>query len=146
MPFPILSSLIALPLVGAFLLLLVRDEEHSEQTIRAIALVVSGLVFAETLLLWSRFDAASPEFQFTERLAWIPSFGITYFVGVDGISLLLVVLTGFLTPIALLSSWESVHNRVKAFSIFILLLESAMIGVFVSLDLFLFYVRWPGAC
>ena len=65
MPFPILSSLIALPLVGAFVLLFVRDEEHSEHTIRAVALVVSGLVFAETLLLWSRFDAVSPEFQFT---------------------------------------------------------------------------------
>jgi NADH-quinone oxidoreductase subunit M len=142
MHFPILSSLVALPLVGAFLVLLVRDEEHNEQTIRAIALVVSGLVFAETLLLWSRFDALSPEFQFTERHAWMPSFGISYFVGVDGISLLLVVLTGFLTPIALLGSWESVHERVKAFSMFILVLESAMIGVFVSLDLFLFYVFW----
>ena len=142
MHFPILSSLVALPIVGAFLLLLVRDEEHHERTIRAIALVVSVLVFAETLLLWSQFDAASDGFQFTERHAWIPSFGISYFVGVDGISLLLLVLTGFLTPIALLGSWESVHNRVRAFSMFILLLESAMIGVFVSLDLFLFYVFW----
>jgi NADH-quinone oxidoreductase subunit M len=99
-------------------------------------------VFAETLLLWSRFNAALPDFQFVERHDWIPAFGISYFVGVDGISLLLVVLTGFLTPIALLGSWESVHKRVRAFSMFILLLESAMIGVFVSLDLFLFYVFW----
>jgi NADH-quinone oxidoreductase subunit M len=142
MPFPILTSLIVLPIVGALLLLFVRDEEHSEKTIRAIALIVSGLVFAETLLLWSRFNAVSADFQFVERHTWIPSFGISYFVGVDGISLLLVVLTGFLTPIALLGSWESVHTRVKAFSIVILLLESAMIGVFVSLDLFLFYVFW----
>jgi NADH-quinone oxidoreductase subunit M len=142
MPFPILTSLVVLPIAGAFLLLFVRDEEHSEKTIRAIALIVSGLVFAETLLLWSRFNAASADFQFIERHTWIPSFGISYFVGVDGISLLLVVLTGFLTPIALLGSWESVHARVKAFSIVILLLESAMIGVFVSLDLFLFYVFW----
>jgi NADH-quinone oxidoreductase subunit M len=142
MHFPILSTLIALPIVGAFLLLFVRDEEHSEKTIRAIALTVSGLVFLETLLLWSRFDPASADFQFIERHDWIPSFGISYLLGVDGISLLLVVLTGFLTPIALLGSWESVHKRVKAFSIFILLLESAMIGVFLSLDLFLFYVFW----
>ncbi len=142
MHFPILSTLIALPIVGALLLLFVRDDEQSEGTIRAVALTVSGLVFAETLLLWSRFDAVSPEFQFIERHDWIPSFGISYLVGVDGISLLLVVLTGFLTPIALLGSWESVHKRVKAFSMFILLLESAMIGVFVSLDLFLFYVFW----
>src|SRR5512134_3507359 len=77
-----------------------------------------------------------------ERTPWIPAFGIDYYVGVDGISLLLVVLTGFLTPIALLSSWESVEKKVKEFSIFILALEAAMIGVFISLDLFLFYVFW----
>ena len=82
------------------------------------------------------------EFQFVERVPWIPAFGIDYYVGVDGISLLLVVLTGFLTPIALLSSWEGIEKKVKEFSIFILALEAAMIGVFVSLDLFLFYVFW----
>jgi len=142
MPFPILTSIVALPVVGAAALLLVRDEEANERLVRNIALIVSILVFAETLLLWSRFNAASPDFQFVERHAWIPSFGISYFVGVDGISLLLVVLTGFLTPIALLSSWDSVHKRTKAFSIFVLLLESAMMGVFISLDLFLFYVFW----
>src|SRR6266436_10197618 len=143
MHFPILTSLIALPVAGAILLLFVRgDEEQSAPFARKIALTVSLLVFAETLLLWTRFDAASADFQFVERHAWIPSFGIEYFVGVDGISLLLLVLTAFLTPLALLSSWESVHEKTKAFCIFVLLLESAMIGVFVSLDLFLFYVFW----
>ncbi len=142
MPFPILTSLIALPIVGAILLLAVPADERSDGTVRAVALTVSGLVFLETLLLWSRFNPGSAEFQFVERHAWIPAFGISYFVGVDGISLLLVVLTAFLTPLALLSSWQSVHQKVKAFAIFILLLESAMIGVFVSLDLFLFYVFW----
>jgi NADH-quinone oxidoreductase subunit M len=143
MTFPILTSLVALPIVGALLLLLVRgDEEHSAPTARALALVVSGLVFAETLLLWSRFDASSAEFQFVERHAWIPAFGIDYFVGVDGISLLLLVLTGFLTPLALLGSWSSVYKNTRAFCMFVLLLESAMMGVFVSLDLFLFYVFW----
>jgi NADH-quinone oxidoreductase subunit M len=142
MSFPILSSLIVLPLIGALFLLAVPDDEKQERTVRAMALVVSLLVFAETLLLWSRFDAASADFQFLERHAWIPSFGISYFVGVDGISLLLVVLTGFLTPLALLGSWESVHHKLKAFCIVVLVLESAMIGVFVSLDLFLFYVFW----
>ena len=72
----------------------------------------------------------------------MPEFGIQYYIGVDGISLLLIVLTGFLTPLALLSSWESVHKSVKAFSFFILALETAMLGVFVSIDLFLFYVFW----
>jgi NADH-quinone oxidoreductase subunit M len=142
MHFPILTSLVVLPIVGALVLLFVPNDEHGDGTVRAVALVVSLLVFAETLLLWYHFNAASAEFQFIERHAWIPSFGISYFVGVDGISLLLVVLTGFLTPIALLGSWESVHKRTKAFAIFVLLLEAAMIGVFISLDLFLFYVFW----
>ena len=143
MHFPILTSLIALPIVGAILLFFVRgDDEQSAPFVRKIALTVSLLVFAETLLLWSRFDAASADFQFVERYAWIPSFGIEYFVGVDGISLLLLVLTGFLTPLALLSSWESVHKKTRAFCGVVLLLESAMMGVFVSLDLFLFYIFW----
>jgi len=142
MAFPILTSLIALPVAGALLLLLVRDDEKNEPLVRNIALVVSTLVFLETLLLWSRFNPASADFQFIERYAWMPAFGIEYFVGVDGISLLLIVLTGFLTPIALLCSWESVHKKLKMFCVFVLLLESAMIGVFVSLDLFLFYVFW----
>ena len=115
MTFPILTSLIALPLAGAILLLFVRDDEHNEVLIRSIALVVSVLVFAETLLLWSRFNPASADFQFIERHAWIPDFGISYFVGVDGISLLLLVLTGFLTPLALLGSWESIHRNTRAF-------------------------------
>src|SRR3954466_5118245 len=139
---PIVTSLIVLPLVGALLLFLVRDDEANEPLIRNIALVISLLVFAETLLLWSRFVPGSPEFQFIERRAWIPAFGITYAVGVDGISLLLIVLTGFLTPIALLCSWESVHKKTRAFCMALLLLEAAMIGVFVSIDLFLFYVFW----
>jgi NADH-quinone oxidoreductase subunit M len=140
--FPILSSIVALPVVGAVLLLFVRDDDHNERLVRNVALIVSVLVFAETLLLWTRFAAGSSEFQFVERYDWMPAFGISYFVGVDGISLLLLVLTGFLTPLALLSSWESVHKKTKAFCIFVLLLEAAMMGVFVSLDLFLFYVFW----
>jgi NADH-quinone oxidoreductase subunit M len=142
MTFPILTTLIGLPVLGAIVLALVPDDESNGKLIQPIALIVSVLVFAETLLLWSRFNPGSGEFQFTERYSWIPAFGISYFVGVDGISLFLLVLTGFLTPLALLSSWDAVHHKVKAFCVFVLLLESAMIGVFVSLDLFLFYVFW----
>src|SRR5438132_8366292 len=123
MSFPILTSLIALPIAGAILLFFINDDERSAPTIRNVALIASGLVFAETLLLWSRFNASSAEFQFVERHQWMPAFGVEYYVGVDGISLLLLVLTAFLTPIALLSSWESVHTRLKAFCMFILLLE-----------------------
>jgi NADH-quinone oxidoreductase subunit M len=139
----VLSISVALPLVGALLLLLIpASGGRNNGALRWLALAVSLATFGVTLALWAGFDATSPEFQFVERRAWIPAFGIDYYVGIDGISLLLVVLTGFLTPIALLSSWESVERNVKAFSIFVLLLEAAMIGVFVSLDLFLFYVFW----
>ena len=143
MTLPILTSIIALPVIGAVILLFInnRDEQRSG-LIRWVAFISSLVIFALTLLLWARFDAASPEFQFVERVQWIPAFGIDYYVGVDGISLLLVVLTGFLTPVALLSSWESIERKVKEFSIFVLVLEAAMIGVFLSLDLFLFYVFW----
>ena len=132
-----------MPLVGAVLLLLIgnRDEQRAG-LIRQIALVWSLVVFVLTLVLWAKFDPRSADFQMVERISWIPAFGIDYYIGVDGISLLLVVLTGFLTPIALLSSWHSVEKKTKEFSFFILALESAMIGVFLSLDLFLFYVFW----
>src|SRR5690242_6486227 len=122
MPFPILSSLVALPILASLLLLFMKDEGEQAALVRQVALIASVLVFAETLLLWTRFDAGSPEFQFVERHEWIPAFGISYFVGVDGISLLLVVLTGFLTPLALLCSWNSVQRRTRTFCIFVLLL------------------------
>jgi NADH-quinone oxidoreductase subunit M len=139
----LLTTTVALPIVGALLLLLIPNRDgRNDGMVRWLALAVSIVVFGVTLALWAGFDASSPEFQFVERRAWIPAFGIDYYIGIDGISLLLIVLTAFLTPIALLSSWESIERKVKEFSIFLLLLESAMIGVFVSLDLFLFYVFW----
>jgi NADH-quinone oxidoreductase subunit M len=140
---PILSLLIFVPLAGALLLLLVDNrEERRDAFVRAFTLGVSLVEFALAIVMWARFDPTSADFQFVERTPWIPAFGIDYAVGVDGISLLLVELTAFLTPIALLSSWGSIHKRVKAFSIFMLALESAMVGVFLSLDLFLFYIFW----
>ncbi len=137
---PLLTLIVLLPLAGALVIAFLDGARAA--VVRSVALGASLLAFAATLLLWLRFDPASAEFQLVERHAWIPAFGIHYFVGVDGISLFLVVLTGFLTPLALLSSWESVRDRVKAFSMLLLALESAMLGVFVSLDLFLFYVFW----
>src|SRR5215212_1464719 len=143
MTFPILSSIVALPLAAALLLLFIPNRDGSRDGfVRQVAVVASLAVFGLTLLLWAKFDPSSADFQMVERVAWIPAFGIDYFVGVDGISLLLIVLTGFLTPVALLSSWQSVTKKVKEFSLFILALEAAMIGVFISLDLFLFYVFW----
>jgi NADH-quinone oxidoreductase subunit M len=143
MTFPILSTIVALPLAVAVLVLLVPNRDGARDGfVRQLALLGSLVTFALTLLLWARFDASAADFQMVERVAWIPAFGIDYYVGVDGISLLLIVLTGFLTPVALLSSWGSVTKKVKEFSFFILALEAAMIGVFVALDLFLFYVFW----
>jgi len=140
-----LSIIVFLPLVGAVLVLLAGgrgDRPDREPLVRNLALAVSLATFAATLWLWARFDPSSGDYQFVEQHAWIPAFGIQYFIGVDGISLFLIVLTGFLTPLALLSSWESVHKSVRNFSFFMLALETAMLGVFVSIDLFLFYVFW----
>ncbi len=131
------------PIAGALLLLFIGNADgRRDGLIRWLTLGISLVVFAVTVALWVWFDPSSASFQFVERRPWIPAFGIDYYLGVDGISLLLVVLTGFLTPIALLSSWGSIERKVKEFSIFMLALEAAMIGVFVSLDLFLFYVFW----
>jgi NADH-quinone oxidoreductase subunit M len=139
----LLSFIVAVPILGALVLAIIPNPLGSRNgLVRALAVVVTVAVFALTLVAWGRYSSDVAGYQLTERIPWIPSFGIAYSVGLDGISLLLVVLTAFLTPIALLSSWESVDRRVKEFSIFILLLEAAMIGVFVSLDLFLFYVFW----
>ncbi len=140
-----LSAIVFLPLAGAVLVLLAGgrgDRPDREPLVRALALAASLVTFAATLYLWWRFDPLNADFQFIENRAWLPRFGIAYHLGVDGISLFLVVLTGFLTPLALMSSWQSVHKSVRMFSFFLLALETAMLGVFVSLDLFLFYVFW----
>ena len=137
----LLTTIVFLPLAGALLVLLAGgrgDRPEREGTVRAVALGVSLVAFAATLFLWWRFNPADPGFQFVENRQWLPQFGISYHLGVDGISLFLIVLTGFLTPLSLLCSWESTHQNVKLFSFFLLALESAMLGVFVSIDLFLF--------
>jgi NADH-quinone oxidoreductase subunit M len=126
----VLTLLVLVPLAGVALIGMIGRER--EALIHRVAFAVSLAVFALTVFVWSRFDGSSADFQFVERHAWIPAFGIDYFVGVDGISLFLIVLTGFLTPLALLSSWESIHSRVKAFAMFVLALEAAMVGVFCS--------------
>jgi len=135
-----LTLLVLLPLVGGLLVLLLGKDR--DRLVRQVALSISLVTFLASLWLWSGFDASSADFQFVERYTWLPDFGISYHVGMDGITLWLVLLTTFLTPIGLLCSWESVEQRVREFSFFMLLLEAAMIGVFISLDLFLFYLFW----
>ncbi len=143
MSFPLLSLTVFTPLVGALLLLAVPNRNgERDGLVRNLALGISIVAFALTLLVWRAFDGTSADFQLVERVPWIPAFGIDYHLGVDGISLWLVVLTGFLTPLALLSSWHGVDRKVKEFSFFVLALEAGMLGVFVTLDLFLFYIFW----
>jgi NADH-quinone oxidoreductase subunit M len=135
----LLSVITFLPLLSVAALLMLRSEDHV--WIRRIALAASLAEFAVSLLLLRGFDSANPDYQFAEFHGWIGE-AIHYHLGVDGISLFLVLLTTFLTPIAILCSWESIRENVKGFFVSLLVIETAMIGVFVSLDLFLFFVFW----
>ena len=137
---PILSTVTFLPLVGVFLILLIRDDsESARRNIRYIALMTTIVTFLISLLIWVGFDSADPGFQMVEKTGWLDS-GISYHMGVDGISMLFVILTTFLMPLCILASWESVEKRVKEYMVSFLLLETLMIGVFCALDIVLFYV------
>jgi NADH-quinone oxidoreductase subunit M len=138
----LLTAVTFLPLLGALALVLVPRDEAGQH--RALAFAVSLATFLVSLGLWFGFDSApnAPEFQFEQNLPWIRSVGIGYHVGLDGVALLLVMLTTVLTPIVILSAWKAIQERVKEFMIALLVLETAMIGTFAALDLILFYVFW----
>ena len=136
----LLSVVTFLPAVGAVALALVP--RRLEGVHRAGALLVAVATLAVSIPLWTGFVGDSADFQFEEVFRWLPSLGVSYHVGIDGISLLLVLLTTFLTPVALASAWYAIEDRTKEFVITMLLLETGMLGVFVSLDLFLFFVFW----
>jgi NADH-quinone oxidoreductase subunit M len=136
----LLSFIVFFPLLGAFSLWLLK--EKNTQLGKWIALGFSLVNFLASLYLLAGFSSSGPDFQFEEKVAWIPSLGINFHLGVDGISLFLVLLTTFLSPLAVLSSWTAIQTRVKSYYLLMLLLETGMIGVFVALDLILFYVFW----
>jgi len=136
----ILSAVTFLPVLGAALIFLLP--RRWEGLVKVTALGTSLVSFAVSVPLYTRFDASLSDYQFVEQRAWMPTLGVSYHLGVDGISLLLVLLTTFLMPLVLLSSWHSIERRWKEFAITMLLLETGMLGVFVALDLFLFYVFW----
>ena len=143
--FPILSLLTFLPLAGVFFILLVRGSEARVSiNARRVALYTSLFNFILSLYLLFNFDGSSAAFQFVEKAEWFPSFNIHYHMGIDGISLFFVVLAAFLTPICILSSWNSITKRVKEYMIAFLVLESFMIGTFCALDGVLFYVFFEG--
>ncbi len=140
----ILSGLTFLPLVGAAFILTQRDDSASSlRNIRWASLLTTLVVFALSLVVWSRFDSSSAAFQLLEEKTWFGS-GLVYKLGVDGFSLPFVLLTTFLMPFAILASWESVTHRVKEYMIAFLVLETLMIGVFCALDLVLFYLFFEG--
>jgi NADH-quinone oxidoreductase subunit M len=139
----LLSVITFLPLVGALVLLLPAfGRKERENAVRFVANGFGIAGFLVSLPLWFGFDREAAGFQFVERAAWIPSIGVQYLLGVDGISALLILLTTLLGAIAILSSWTAVTERVRAYYVFLLLLQTGMIGVFCALDMFLFYVFW----
>jgi NADH-quinone oxidoreductase subunit M len=139
-----LSVVTFMPLVGVLIILFVLgDDETAKNNARRAALFTSASTFAVSLLIWFYFDKNNPGFQFVEKYEWLGG-GFSYHMGVDGISMLFVILTTFVTPLAILASWESVQERVKEYMIAFLVLETLMIGVFCALDLLLFYLFFEG--
>jgi NADH-quinone oxidoreductase subunit M len=140
----LLSIATFLPLVGAILILLMAPASKAGDTMaRQISLFTTALTFVVTLVLWAQFDPAAAGFQFEEKYPWLGG-NINYHLGVDGISLPFVILTAFLMPLCILASWTSIETRVKEYMIAFLVLETLMIGVFVALDLVLFYLFFEG--
>jgi NADH-quinone oxidoreductase subunit M len=139
--FPILSLVTFLPLVGVLFILAARGtEEQVARNARWGALWTSLATFVISLLLWLNFDPTTADFQFVEKIEWLPAFDISYHMGIDGISLFFVILSTFLTPICVLASWRAITVRVKEYMIAFLVLETFMIGTFVALDFLIFYI------
>ena len=144
--FPILSLVTFLPLAGALFILTIRDQDPKliARNARYVALWASGITFLLSLYLWFNFDVSTSAFQFVEKAEWMPIIGLTYHLGVDGISVLFVMLTTLLTPICILASWEAITERIKEYMISFLILETLMIGMFCALDLIVFYIFFEG--
>src|SRR4030065_529606 len=138
--YPILSTVIFLPVVGALLLLFMR--RSWELLTKWVALGTSIATFLLSVPLFTNFDKSTHKMQFAERHSWIPDWNINYFIGVDGISVLFILLSTLIAILCVLISWEAIKTKVKEFYISILLTTSFMLGVFCSLDFFLFYLFW----
>jgi len=138
--FPILSTILFTPAVGAILLLFISRRQ--ENLIRWIANLFAFAGFLISLPLWWYYDPANSQYQLVERIPWIPSIGADYFLGVDGFSTLMILLTTLMGCIAVLSSWTAITERVKEYYVFLLVLQSGMLGAFLSLDFLLFFLFW----
>ncbi len=137
--FPLLSTIAYLPLLGALIILFIPHV--SQATARIVALLAALGSFVLSIILLFTFDHTA-EFQFREEFDWLPALGVSYFMAVDGIAVLLIALTTFFSLIAIVWSWDTVNNRTREYYIALLLLETGMLGVFMALDLFLFYIFW----
>jgi NADH-quinone oxidoreductase subunit M len=136
----LLSIILFTPLAGALILLLINKQ--NDNAIRWVANIVAFIGFVISVPLWFRYQPSGADFQFVERAPWIPSIGAEYFLGVDGLSTLLILLTTMMGFIAILSSWTAITERVKEYYIFLLLLQTGMLGAFMSLDFLLFFLFW----
>lgn len=142
---PVLSLVTFLPLIGSGVIFTIRGEETLvTRNARNVALLTSVVTFLLSLTLWVNFDSTTAEFQFVEKAPWLSEPSADYYMGVDGISILFVLLATFLTPICILSSWQAVTIRVKEYMIAFLVLETMMVGMFCALDLILFYIFFEG--
>jgi len=142
---PILSLLTFLPLVGALFIFSIRgDNETVALNARSVALWTTGINFFLSLYIWFNFDPSTADFQFVEKVEWMPVLGLQYHMGIDGISMLFVLLTTLLSPICILASWEAIQTRVKEYMISFLILETLMVGMFCALDLMVFYIYFEG--
>ena len=137
---PIISATIFLPLIGSLIIFLIKEDETTSNNIKWAALWTSIGTFVLSCLIWFQFDHSTSQYQLVEKYKWFNDFNFYYHVGVDGISLFMILLSTFLTPFCILASWENIKTRIKEYMIAFLFLETVMIGMFCSIDILLFYV------
>ena len=144
MNFPILSAIIFIPLIGAFFIFVTKGEQKNvERNSKYVAIFTSLANFFLSILLWYFFDNSTPDFQFIEEKKWMAGF-INFQLGIDGISMLFILLTTFIAPLCIFSGIHSIKFKIKEFFIAILMMETLMLGVFCSLDLVIFYLFFEG--
>ena len=137
---PLLSVIIFLPLIGSIIILFIKEDDVTSNNIKWSAFLTSIGTFILSLTLWFQFDYLNPSYQFEEKFRWFDDFNFHYHIGVDGISLFMILLSTFLTPICILASWSNVKKRIKEYMLAFLFLETVMIGMFASIDILLFYI------
>jgi len=137
---PLLSVIIFLPLIGGVIILFIKEDDVTSNNIKWSAFLTSIGTFILSLTLWFQFDYLNPSYQFEEKFRWFDDFNFHYHIGVDGVSLFMILLSTFLTPICILASWSNVKKRIKEYMLAFLFLETVMIGMFASIDILLFYI------